>query len=342
MEKIKKVLEIKERYASLLKERENDYEIAVKIAEKEYQKKVDIKKKNKKDYITCCALITAIAVAVLIFFKLYLIAGGVAILGIILSFILSRVMSMDVKMGVVPNFDSIREDFKKKEDRELELLKKDGIKESLTSRKINELNQLLEGFKNKKEDLILEGHKLKIEMDSLKENLERLNELEERLEELYEKRESLKKIEYSLKLGISKLDVAYEKLKEEVVPELENIIKNNIVQTTNNKYTNVYYNDNQGILVENYLGDIVTIDKLSIGTIDQAYLGFRLAIAEKTANLPLILDETFIFYDEERLDNILNLFKNKYSDKQIIILSCSDREKRALDKLNIKYNLITM
>ena len=38
LEKITKVLEIKSRYQTLLKERENDYEIAVKIAEKEYQK----------------------------------------------------------------------------------------------------------------------------------------------------------------------------------------------------------------------------------------------------------------------------------------------------------------
>ena len=37
----------------------------------------------------------------------------------------------------------------------------------------------------------------------------------------------------------------------------------------------------------------MTIDKLSMGTIDQAYLGFRLGVAEETANLPLFLDESF-------------------------------------------------
>ena len=141
--------------------------------------------------------------------------------------------------------------------------------------------------------------------DNLKENLDRLNELEERLEELYEREEEIRKLEYSLKLATSKLDEAYEELKEEVTPKLENEIKESIKKSTNNKYQNVIYNENDGILVQNYLGDIVTLDKLSIGTIDQAYLGFRMAIAKEVADLPIILDESFAFYDDERLDNIL-------------------------------------
>ena len=342
LDNVTKVLEIRNRYANLLKERENDYEIAVKIAEKEYQKKVLLKKKTKKTAMIVTSTISIALAIIFVILKWYIAAGVTIALGGIITFILSKVLSMDVKKGIVPNFDAIREDFKKKEERELELLKKENIKDSLISRKITELRPLLEGLKKKKEDLILEKHKLKIEIDSLKENLDRLNELEERLEELYEKEEELRKLEYSLKLASTKLDEAYEELKREVVPELENEIKKSIVETTNNEYTNVFYNDTQGILVENSLGDIITLDKLSIGTIDQAYLGFRLAVASKTADLPLILDESFAFYDDERLENILNLLAEKYSKRQIIILSCSNREKDMLNKMNVSFNLIKM
>ena len=240
------------------------------------------------------------------------------------------------------DFDAIREDFKKKEDRELELSKKDGVKESLITRRINELSQLADGLKKKKDDLILEKHKLKIESDNLKENLDRLNELEERLEELYEREEEIRKLEYSIKLATSKLDEAYEELKEEVTPKLENEIKESIKKSTNNKYQNVIYNENDGILVQNYLGDIVALDKLSIGTIDQAYLGFRMAIAKEVADLPIILDESFAFYDDERLDNILKELQKESKDRQIIILSCSEREKKALKSCGIEYNLVKM
>ena len=342
LEKTSKVLEIKDRYFNLLRERENDYEIAVKMAEKEYQKRIEIKKKTKKDSQILTAVLTIILVIACAILKWYIPAGIVASVGVVVAIILSNVLSMDVKMGTVPNFDAIREDFKKKENRELELLKKEGIKESLITRKIPELKSLMEGFKKSKDDLTLEKHKLKIEMESLKENLDRLNELEERLDELYEKEENLRKLEYSIKLAMTKLDDAYFELKEEVVPKFENEIKESIKRTTNNEYKKIIYNDEQGILVENYLGDIVTLDKLSVGTIDQVYLGFRLAIANRTAKLPLILDEAFAFYDDERLENILKIFSTEYAERQIIILTCSNREKEILDKLSIDYNLVNI
>lgn len=342
LEKITKVLEIKSRYQTLLKERENDYEIAVKIAEKEYQKRIEIKKKTKRDLITLIVVLVGIIMVVLALLSLYIPLAITFVLGVIATIIASKVLSMDVKMGTVPNFDAIREDFKKKEDRELELSKKDGVKESLITRRINELSQLADGLKKKKDDLILEKHKLKIESDNLKENLDRLNELEERLEELYEREEEIRKLECSLKLATSKLDEAYEELKEEVTPKLENEIRESIKKSTNNKYQNVIYNENEGILVQNYLGDIVTLDKLSIGTIDQAYLGFRMAIAKEVADLPIILDESFAFYDDERLDNILKELQKESKDRQIIILSCSEREKKTLESCGIEYNLVKM
>lgn len=340
LKKISQVLEVKTRYSTLLKERENDYEIAVKIAEKEYQKRVEIKKKTKKNVMTLIVIITGIIALVLVLLRLYIPLAIAGLIGILATIVASKVLSMDVKMGTVPNFDAIREDFKKKEDRELELLKKDGVKESLITRKINELNQLLEGLKKKKDDLILERHKLKIESNSLKENLDRLNELEERLEELYEREEEIRKLEYSLKLSMTKLDEAYEELKEEVTPKLENEIRENIKKSTNGKYQNIIYNENEGILVQNYLGDIITLDKLSTGTIHQAYLGFRMAIAKEVADLPIILDESFVFYDDERLENIMKELEKESINRQIIILSCSEREKEILEKCKIKYNLI--
>ena len=72
------------------------------------------------------------------------------------------------------------------------------------------------------------------------------------------------------------------------------------------------------------------------------YLGFRLAIANRTAKLPLILDEAFAFYDDERLENILKIFSTEYAERQIIILTCSNREKEILDKLSIDYNLVNI
>ena len=340
LEKANKVLEIRNRYVTLLKEKENDYEISLKIAEKEYQNQLENNNKSKKIATDLILILTVIIVVSCLLLKWFIPAEIIAALGVLLIFVFRKFFSREIQKSPVQNFDVIKEDFKKKEDKELYFLKKDGIGESLTSRKLTDLKQLIDGMKKKKDDLILEKHKLKVEVDSLRENLDRLNEIEERLEELYEQEKELKKLEFSLKLAMSKLDEAYADLKDEVVPKLESAIKGSIEETTNYEYKNVFYNDEQGILVENSIGDIVTLDKLSMGTIDQAYLGFRLAIAKETANLPLILDESFAFYDVERLENVLNLFYEKHRDRQVIIFSCSNREKEMLEKMNVEFNLI--
>ena len=53
------------------------------------------------------------------------------------------------------------------------------------------------------------------------------------------------------------------------------------------------------------------------------------------------LDESFVFFDKNRLINTIN-YLNENNNNQIIIFSCTDREKNILDELNIKYNLINM
>ena len=56
--------------------------------------------------------------------------------------------------------------------------------------------------------------------------------------------------------------------------------------------------------------------------------------------MPIILDEVFAYYDDERLENVLKFLNKEYTDNQIIILSCSNREKDILYKLKIDYNQI--
>ena len=77
-----------------------------------------------------------------------------------------------------------------------------------------------------------------------------------------------------------------------------------------------------------------------MGTIDQMYLGFRLAIADKYHKIPLIFDEAFVFCDDTRLSNILKTLSEIAEDRQIIILSCSRREKSILEELKVEFNYL--
>lgn len=333
-----KVFEVKDRYEKLIQEREKEHEISLKILEKEREDK--IKKRNQfKDNLKSISIVILVTIIViLLIYELYIWTIVPVVLIIISLFAISRAFSKEIKIDMPQDLDVIKTNLKRKEDKELELLVKSGIKESLTKRKVSDLKILINGLEKRKNDLILEQHKLDVESDSLSEHLEKLNDVEEQLCDLYEKEEEIRRLEYSINLAIEVLNDSYEELKEEIVPNIENLIKENITTTTDEKYNNVIYNDKQGLLVENPSGEIVQIEKLSTGTIEQMYLGFRFAMIEKMKNIPIFLDEVFAYYDDERLENVLNAIRQKSKNNQVFILTCSDREKRIMDRLKIKYN----
>lgn len=339
-EQLEKVFEVKDRYSKLINEREKEYEISLKLLEKEKEEKIKRKKNIKKQLILILLILYVILVGILIYYKYYLMALLPAALMFISWIIIENVFSMDVKIKTPQDIDVIKENLKRKENKELELLNKEDISTEITNLRLQQVKDKITEAEKKRTELILETHKLDIENDGVNEHVERLNDVEEQLNDLYEKEEELRKLEYAIKIATCNLDSAYEELKSDIVPHIEESIKENIAQTTNGAYVNTKYNDRVGLLVETNTGELMNIEKLSIGTIDQMYLGFRFAISEKVNNIPIFLDETFVYYDDERLENILEVLDKKAQTSQIFILTCSDREIRALNKKGIKYNEI--
>ena len=58
--------------------------------------------------------------------------------------------------------------------------------------------------------------------------------------------------------------------------------------------------------------------------------------------MPIILDEAFAYYDDERLENILKYLIERFNNHQLIIFTCTNREKEILNKLNYKFNNIEL
>ena len=84
--------------------------------------------------------------------------------------------------------------------------------------------------------------------------------------------------------------------------------------------------------------------QLSVGTIEQLYLSLRLSMVEELSEekMPIILDEVFAYYDSQRLKNILEFINDKFKNHQIIIFTCTNREKDILNELNIDFNAINL
>ena len=63
---------------------------------------------------------------------------------------------------------------------------------------------------------------------------------------------------------------------------------------------------------------------------------------DKYNNIPMIFDEAFVFCDDVRLTNILKTLSEMSEERQIIILSCSNREEKILELLNVEFNKIKL
>ena len=140
------------------------------------------------------------------------------------------------------------------------------------------------------------------------------------------------------------LEKSYDEMKNSVTPKFTENLSKNISKITNGKYSKVKFNEETGLVVELENGDNVLAEKLSVGTIDQLYLSLRLSMIDELSeeNLPIILDEAFAYYDTERLTNILKYLDEKYKTHQIILFTCTNREKEILEKIKVPYNLIEL
>lgn len=79
---------------------------------------------------------------------------------------------------------------------------------------------------------------------------------------------------------------------------------------------------------------------LSQGTLDELYLAVRLALCEmilpKEEAPPIVLDDVFVNFDDERLARALSLLSEMAETRQIIIFTCHTREARLMQgKANI-------
>ena len=202
------------------------------------------------------------------------------------------------------------------------------------------IEELINDNKNDLENLKLELHKLELDMESIEPKIERLAELEELL---YIEKENLNNLEERTEIfNMTKelIENSYQEMKNNVTPKFNNNLSKNIEKISNGKYKKIILNN--GISVELDNGRYIPADRLSTGTIEQIYLALRLSIIDEISpeKLPILLDETFAYYDDERLEATLKFLCD--IDNQIILFTCTEREKNILDKLNIEYNLIKL
>lgn len=168
---------------------------------------------------------------------------------------------------------------------------------------------------------------LKAMADNPSELESRLNAVKDRIEEL-----SFKHDAYVL--AYEKLQSGAVNLRNRLAPGLSASAGRLMEGLTEGKYKEIGVSDGLDMTYTFEDGGAVftkTIDCVSSGTKDIAYISLRLALAEMFAKtgkkLPVVFDESFSRLDNGRLKNMLSV-ANKYAegDSQVIIMSSHSRE----------------
>ena len=84
--------------------------------------------------------------------------------------------------------------------------------------------------------------------------------------------------------------------------------------------------------------DFVPLESLSTGTIEQVYLALRLTAGARLIgreDIPILLDDSFAYYDDERLKTVLADLAR--GPAQVLLFTCQSREERMLRELGWEY-----
>ena len=356
----KERLKEKEHRININKEMIDSFESDIdklKLEKGKLKKEIGVRKISKTQIIVSIVLAIIVALIELLVPNIIakICAGIALIVNLIVLFIKNNTIrkikqELIKKQKDLDNKIKILEQNKEKQLIELSKIKEEyenDLNKIKSSNGISNLDNILEVIDSKQRTIneqSLELHTLNIDNNNVIHKLEKLVNVEEELESLKEESLELNKKRDNIKKTIEYLEIAYNKMKEQITPKFTKELSKAMEKISNGKYKNVRINTNGEIIVEQENGEYINAENLSIGTIDQLYLSLRLATIKEISkeNMPIILDEAFAYYDDNRLENILKYLSSEYNNKQVVIFTCTNREKEILEKMQIKYNLIEL
>ncbi len=104
-------------------------------------------------------------------------------------------------------------------------------------------------------------------------------------------------------------------------------------ELTEGNYTQIALDEHMEVRI-NTPNKLLYLHQVSYGTMNQIYFALRMAAGKLLTcgqPLPIILDEAFAMYDDDRLEAVLRWLDR--SGQQVILFTCQKREKEILDRI---------
>ncbi len=155
---------------------------------------------------------------------------------------------------------------------------------------------------------------------------EELRALKERLAACSEEYERCAYLNEVAIIAIDAMEQAQKELRDNYAPALRALVEQNLAFLTDGKYDSVTLDEEFAMRIKAE-GGLRALDYFSQGTKDAAYLALRLALAEIVQgerSLPLIFDDPFLNFDDERRQNLAQQLEKLGQKQQILFFTCRD------------------
>lgn len=206
--------------------------------------------------------------------------------------------------------------------------------------------ELLES-ENEKAKKLRDGiSKIYGEVEKLENQYRNLADVEDEIQYYEEKIAMYKDKIEAINMANKKIVDISNNIHNNFVPTLNKSISENFSYITNGKYKEIKINDNMDVtIIEPMNEQMIKIDSLSGGTIDQIYFALRFSLSNlmsSNSNVPIILDDSFAQYDRNRLGKSLDMIYKESSNRQILLFTCQKREIQVANQLGLKYNYVEL
>ena len=221
--------------------------------------------------------------------------------------------------------------------------------EALSEVQKGETEELLESvLKESTQQLIIMEKRIKDLEHGIQSRLQGvrgITSVEEELEGVRQQISYYEEVAISLDIGKEVLEQAFKEIQRSYGPRFNKTVGEILEKITDGKYNEVKISEDYQVKVLDPMEDkIKDIDYFSNGTWDQIYFSLRLGITEmifgKESAVPILLDDAFVQYDEERLKAVLEYLYQYGKHHQVILFTCQKREVELLkqyDDVNCIY-----
>lgn len=155
--------------------------------------------------------------------------------------------------------------------------------------------------------------------------------------ELSARLEEQKRFIDAARLSSEVLEDSYAELHSSYGSALEKRTLEIFSKLTGGRYSGINISDSMGMEAEaSGIFGTRSIEYLSSGTVDQAYLSLRLALCElitEGERLPIMLDDALSQYDDTRAETALSFLKEYSQDTQTVLFTCHNTIYNIADRL---------